>query len=213
MITFAERNALKVLTKDFGLELECPQKGYSSPIFAKLAMAFEARESFIAKYGFVILGEATINSLTNICHNKKVVDVGSGLGYLSHRLHSNGIDITAIDFKPTREFYSYLKRSNLWKLDYDQDARDHDLSQYEVIILCWPPYDTSFGYEIASRVQPGQILIYQGEEKGGCTADDNFFDLIYSQFEEFPNDTDLLNQHHSTFLGIHDYWTVYQRRK
>jgi SAM-dependent methyltransferase len=74
------------------------------------------------------------------------------------------------------------------------------------VFLCWPDYSTSFGYEVASRVGPGQLLLYVGESAGGCNADDAFFGLLDTEFTDLGE-----YDQQPVWEGIHDRLIAYRR--
>jgi len=70
-------------------------------------------------------------------------------------------------------------------------------------------------------MSPGQTLIYQGEGRGGCTADDAFFQHLESVHEETGESlwiplqslSQRLNECHFRFSGMHDRWQVWEKQK
>ena len=50
---------------------------------------------------------------------------------------------------------------------------------------------------------------YLTEDKYGCTANDNFFDLLESKAVLNSQLTDELNESHDSWPGVHDSWSVY----
>ena len=60
-------------------------------------------------------------------------------------------------------------------------------------------------------MKSGQYLIYQGEGCGGCTADENFFRELEEKFQYFPRISSKLNDFHTQFEGIHDWWEIYRK--
>ena len=60
----------------------------------------------------------------------------------------------------------------------------------------------------------GQILIYQGEGKYGCTGNDEFHDIITNAklFSYKKAMSNKLNKTHVNFASIHDRWYIYKKR-
>lgn len=48
--------------------------------------------------------------------------------------------------------------------------------------LVWPPYGDKMAAEALIHYE-GDIVIYVGEGRGGCTADDTFLELLDENFE------------------------------
>ena len=55
-------------------------------------------------------------------------------------------------------------------------------------------------------------MILEGEEKGGCTATDEFFDVLSADFEPLDIETLALNEHFRTFAGLHDRWQILRKK-
>jgi len=165
----------------------------------------KTRDYYIKSFGYVLISEAIIKILSNICKDKSVLDIGSGSGWLSYRLEQSGIDITALDNNSSH------RPSKIWKLDIETNALTFDISSWDIIILSWPLYDDPFGYNILQKILDNQMLIYQGERSGGCTGDDNFHTYLNDNFTEDERLSDELNKEHLQFFGLHDWWFVYNR--
>ncbi|MDP2762743.1 MAG: hypothetical protein Q8O64_20475 [Sideroxyarcus sp.] len=55
-------------------------------------------------------------------------------------------------------------------------------------------------------------MILEGEEKGGNTATDEFFDVLSADFERLDAETQALNEHHRTFPSLHDRWQILKKK-
>lgn len=86
------------------------------------------------------------------------------------------------------------------------EALDLDGNQNRTLFLCWPPYDTPFGWSVIDAYQ-GDMIIYCGEGPGGCCGDDAMWTLLEEQWEEGETFWD-----HVQWSGIHDFITVYRRK-
>lgn len=186
----------------------CYPEFYDRYVFGDTIDVFNTRMKFVQRYGWSCLSNQTIKSIAEFC-NGKVIDVGSGSGYLSFKLETDhGIDITAVDDGSWHDGRTSTLCS-IWKRDLNIDATKLDLDEYGTIILSWPPYNTSFGYDILKNMRGGQKLIYIGECPGGCTGDDQFHDYLDTSFEE--HDSSWINEHHYQFFGLHDNIYLYSK--
>jgi hypothetical protein len=81
-------------------------------------------------------------------------------------------------------------------------------------MMAWPPLGHPFASKVAARMVPGQVLIFQGEDAGGCTADAAFFRMVEDStaWEPLYDWNQRLDEHHLQFYGIHDRWNVYRKR-
>lgn len=161
--------------------------------------------------GFPILTQECVFTLAKFLEGKRVIDVGCGSGYLTYHLKNCGVDIVGVDNYSSSYAHGTMGRAK-YIHNINCDAKDIDYSKYDVIILSWPDYNTTFAYEIISKLEPGQIIIYQGESWGGCTGDDYFHDFLNStdRVIELEDVSNSLFEGHVRFSGIHDNWYVYQ---
>ncbi|MFZ2541601.1 MAG: hypothetical protein WAW75_07475 [Gallionella sp.] len=83
---------------------------------------------------------------------------------------------------------------------------------FDMMLLVWPNLGTPFGDQAAHAMRSGQIIILEGEEKGGSTATEEFFDVLNADFERLDAETQALNEQHRTFPGLHDRWQVLRKK-
>lgn len=169
---------------------------------------YEQRRDYTKKNGWFILTDETATHLAEFLKGKKTLEVASGTGYVAAHMRQRGVeDYTAIDL--------YV---NYWHMDSPNygsmvgDALDHDYSDYEVVVMGWPPLGAPFGRKVVQKLRKDQILILQGESWGGCTGSDQMFNLIGDHFNIDEELSDKLNEKHIQFDGIHDEWTVYRHK-
>lgn len=167
------------------------------------------RYSFVEQYGFVLLNSALIDKISDFLKNKSVCEIGAGTGWLSYNLQQQGIDITPVDYKPGNDSnYGFKHLHTDIVLSSGIDYLENNLP--DVVILSWPDYDTPFAYDILSTMKKGQTLIYVGEQYGGCTGNDQFFDLLDQKCTLNEGITDSLQQSALCWTGVHDTWYVYE---
>lgn len=168
------------------------------------------RWPYIVNYGFVILTKEMLNTLVSYLKNKKVIDVGSGTGFISQHLRKRKIGVTLND--------AVVEESNRYSLKYCLkpdllgDVADLDFSTYDVIILSWPCYKSRHCEIVLDKMKKGQIIIYIGEWLG-CTATKEFHNTLEDEkkFSHLENISDELNNGHVNFPTIHDSFYVYQK--
>ena len=79
----------------------------------------------------------------------------------------------------------------------------------DVLFLCWPPYEGTLAQEALANYQ-GDTLIYVGEARGGCCADDSFFDLLDEQWEWVSEDDPPIL---TSWSGMHDVLRTFKRKQ
>jgi len=143
-----------------------------------------------------------------LVEHSPIVSVGSGLGFTEKKAINFGANIVMTDIAPSEK--------NLWcepqsGEDYQQvialEAKEAILKyQDRNVFMAWPPYDNPMGFEVVSAMKVGSILVYVGEDRGGCTGNDDFFDFLEKNFKELDYDVCI-----PRWFGIYDEVKVYQK--
>ena len=176
---------------------------------------YHQRKRYNREFGFCLFTAECIFSLAALCKGKKVLEAGSGSGWLADQLAQEGIAITAADWTDYRQARDkkrgYPMRS-VYRLDHHGNAVALLPGNFDVVLLVWPNLGTPFGEQVAHAMRSGQVMILEGEEKGGNTATEEFFDVLSTDFEHLDAETQALNEHHRTFPGLHDRWQVLRKK-
>ena len=165
---------------------------------------WDKREKFRSGVSWHVPTQGVINLLLN---HGPIVSVGSGFAYTESIAITQGADIIATDIKPNgkngwcRGGKFYCNVEELSAIDAVKKYKGRN------VFMAWPPYNTPMAHDVVSNMEVGTYLIYIGEGHGGCTGDDNFFESLYSDFEEI--DDIAIPQ----WSGLHDYCTVYKKIK
>lgn len=155
------------------------------------------------KYSYAIPSNDIHAKIKLFCGNK-IIEMGSGTGYWAKYLSQFEIDVLAYDTIDTRStfcddvYYHEIVEGGPEVLD--------KVSKDRALFLCWPPYDDPFAYNCL-KAYKGNYLIFVGEGYGGCTGDDNFFNLIEKEWDIINCSYECLN-----FYGISSCETIYKRK-
>ena len=168
------------------------------------------RKKFIREYGFSVYSKETLNVLAQFLKDQgnTALEVFAGSGYLSTLLANRNVSVTASD--KGAECFDKYKISNVYKRDIECDVLALNTAEFKTIIMAWPEMNTN-AYLIARKMQPGQLLVYIGEDEGGCTATEEFFNELRDNWEPLKEVQDSLNEHHYSFLSIYDRFFVYRK--
>ena len=166
----------------------------------------EFRDKFISKLGFAAINKKFIEVLNDeVIKNKKCLEIMAGTGALSKALYDLGIDVISTDnlsWDDLESYQSWKSRSfNVEKLDCVKAIEKYG-KDVDFIICSWPPYDEPQATQAIIKmreVNPNCKMIYIGEDQGGCTADDDFFNNWKDVYE--PEET---NGCFERFYGLHD---------
>ena len=163
------------------------------------------RSSLCGRYSWSIPSPGSVAWIAKLTADCGVVEIGAGSGYWAWQLSQAGVDVVAYDPHPVGEGNKYAKHGPYHPVRVGDQAAAAEHGD-RVLMLCWPSYCSDFA-EQAVRAYPGDLLIYIGEDWGGCCADDGFFKLLDAEWDavgECPS--------HVTYSGIHCRLTAYARR-
>lgn len=159
------------------------------------------RHMLTPAYAWAIPSPDDIGWITTLLDGRGVVEIGAGTGYWAWQLAQAGVDVAAYDAKPGGNHYCSPVQYHPVQEGGPRKASQHP---DRALLLCWPPYDTAMATETL-RAYTGDLLIYVGEY-GGCNADDDFFELLDSDWQSLGGST-----RHVTYAGIHCRLDAYQR--
>ena len=168
----------------------------------------KVRENYVGQ-SFVLLTDDFLGSLQRLCCDyTSIVELGAGIGWLGYWLDKYGIKLQAsVDNKSWPEFAKDHYLGIVEEIDSLEYAQLHP--EIELFILAWPQED-DLATRIWQALQPGQHLLYIGEDRDGCTADSQFFDLIHGH-EVKSNATHEMKQSFLSFDDFHDHPHLYQK--
>lgn len=161
------------------------------------------RHALCATYSWSICSPGDIAWIKSVLNGKGVAEVGAGGGYWAWQMRQAGIDAAAYDANIPGEHY-FARRQWSSVLHDDASAAGHHPDR--ALFLCWPSYAEPWAAHALACYQ-GDTLIYAGEGEGGCTADDEFFELLGAEWEEGDS-----SSAHISYWGIHCRLTAYRRK-
>ena len=166
------------------------------------------RESYVGQ-SFVLLSDEFMTALQHLCTGfSNIVEICAGIGWLSHWLNKYGDKtITSIDNKSWPDFPPDRYLDIVQQMDSLDYLRHHP--EVELFILAWPQ-DDNLATRLWQTLQTDQHLLYIGEDRGGCTANNAFFDLILGQ-EVQNNATKEMRQSFLSFDDFHDHPKLYKK--
>lgn len=175
-------------------------------IFSYDSSSYYVRQDYIENVGFALFNMNLARELKSIIKDDKVLEICAGTGFISYVLQKAGVDIIATDN------YSWINEGRLNKEPYINvenidglEAINKYGKDIKWLLISWPPYQDPIAYEAAKllhKINPDAIMIILGEDWGGCTGNDDFFEFTEEIMEE---ETQRCNKHYESFSGIHDY--------
>lgn len=163
------------------------------------------RGEFIQTFGFAILTKKAIEAMSP---HAPLLELGAGSGYWSYELRRHGVDVIATD-PATEEFGHFEQDPKRWTKHWtDVEKLDavEAIARYPGfnLLIVWPSLSDPWAAN-ALEAFSGDTVIYVGEGKGGCTADDDFHEILDVRF---PNQETI---DIPVFFGIHDSLIVAKR--
>jgi hypothetical protein len=175
--------------------------------YEKWVSNFGKRESFRKGISWHI---PTRDLVDTIKKYSPIVSVGCGFAYTEKLAEKEGADIILTDISPDLD-NKWCKNDSMnfptGILKMDAKSAVESFKDRNVF-MAWPPYANEMAYKVANAMKVGKYLIYVGESHGGCTGDDNFFNLLYKNFEEVDDDINI-----PSWDGIYDNAVVYKKIK
>jgi hypothetical protein len=134
---------------------------------------FGKRQELVEKYSWAIPNDEVLSYISRF---DEIVEAGAGNGYWAHLLEKRGTQIYAFDRTASRA------RSDERWTDVSEATvfSSRDKIKDMPCLLVWPPTNKSMASEVLSS-SPSHIL-YVGEQQGGCTATDTFFERLGSEY-------------------------------
>lgn len=170
---------------------------------------FEIRNEYV-KHSFPILSHEFILSVSEMVKGLKITQItelSCGIGWLTYWLRKYNIPIKeCVDNMTWKKYHKYYLK-HVKKYDSVKYVKSN--GTIELFILSWP-YMDKVAENIWKAMSKGQYLLFIGEDEGGCTATDDFFQLI-NEYE--VNDIWKLNKNFKSFWGIHDTPTLFRKEE
>jgi hypothetical protein len=139
------------------------------------ASAFDRRVACVRRYAFGVPDRAALEAIARYA---PIVELGAGTGYWAYLLRNRGVDIAAYDLAPPDEAPNdYKFEPRTWTPVKQGGVEILDQYKERALFLCWPGYTDSFADDALARFK-GKVLIYVGEDAGGHTANDAFFERL-----------------------------------
>jgi len=162
-----------------------------------------ARCAFTNRLAWAIPSRPAVTAICEFAGSDLILEVCAGLALWAALIRGSGGNIVATD-----SFTSHGTSPEKAFLDVvHMDAVSAVLAypDSQVLFLCWPGCAEPFAANALEEFQ-GDRVVFIGEDRWGCTADDRFFDLLAQFWEE----VDFINLKH--WPGIHDALFLYRRK-
>jgi hypothetical protein len=175
--------------------------GYLDEVRDKLG-SMSLRFEYVRKYAWAIPSDEAVEAIVRY---SPLVEGGAGTGYWASLINKAGGDIICYDHAPPGEVHNIYEHKKTYHPVGCGSSEKMVLHKDRTLLLCWPPYDTPMGYEHIKE-HNGRTLILIGESRGGCTGDDDMFNIIHERY-------DLIETIHiPQWYGIHDCMEIFTHK-
>jgi hypothetical protein len=154
------------------------------------------RMLFIRRYAFAVPTPASIDRIGNFAEGGPILELGAGRGLWAHLLRAAGQPVIATDPWRNAEQWTDVACADAIVALERQPA--------DVLMFIWPSLGRPWAADALRRFEGRQVM-YIGEGRGGCTADDAFHDFLAVEFTEVAT-FDI-----PQWLGVHDRLHFYER--
>lgn len=180
---------------------------------------YARRREIIVNMGFALISYDWIKPLARWIGDKRCMEIMAGSGALTFALQQCNVDVFATDNFSWGEQIENSLKDNAWNKTNKMwcnvvstdciDAIKKYAKDLDIVICSWAWMDdTLYKSLLALReVNPNCILLYIGEHCGGCTANDDFFNLAV-EIEDPTFEKAVENFHNWRF--IHDKPVLYK---
>jgi len=165
------------------------------------------RFAVCTEYAFSIISPGDVAWISQLVRGRPVVELGAGRGYWAWQLQQAGVTVHA--YEPCRPgddntYFTFGEQfTNVVKRDHTA-VDDHPDA---ALLMVWPGYGAPWAADALKRYR-GDMVIYAGEGEGGCTADDEFYEVLKRDWEWLAT-----SDKHVTWWGIHDHLQAYVRKQ
>jgi len=143
---------------------------------------FGLRDIVIDHMGYALIANDWIIPLSKWVDRRMCLEVMSGSGALAYALKKQNINVIATDsFSADDNFSYYWKEDNMMWTEVENIDALGAVRKYgketDLVIISWPFMDNT-ATEVLEEMRstnPDCMMIYIGEDKGGCTANSRFF--------------------------------------
>lgn len=154
---------------------------------------------------FVAYNHELLTAISDFCalnNIKSVSEILAGTGWFSHWMMKYGVPVKHVT--DNKSWKPYKLQKNFLPMVKKMNAVQHvkRCRTVDMFVMSWP-YMDPVAANVWKAMKPGTLLLYIGEDMGGCTADDEFFQLTEGREVE-PEGFQAIYDNFVRFTGLHD---------
>lgn len=179
------------------------------------------RFDLCSAFAWAVPDQNAIDQIVKFAQNETIIEIGAGRGYWASLIKNAGGNVECWDdysrgYSPDSQTLKMIEMSRQHGYELPDFFHPVQKGSYEVLqnyptgkgvlFLCWPEYDTSQAHDALKNFR-GDKVIFVGEGWGGCTGDEEFFNLLGEEWDERDPWIEI-----PQYNGIHDYMSLYTRK-
>lgn len=180
-----------------------PRKAYFDfSAFSDIVEEYKERETWTDRGMYAFVCWQWVEPFATWIGKRKVLEVMAGAGWLARALTAKGIEVIATDDYSWADKRAWSMQTTVEKMDAVTAIEQYG-STSDILLISWPYMDPSAFEAIRkwNEINPEGLIVYIGEQEGGCTANDAFFE----HFEVQENDSFReVSANYCTWDGLHD---------
>jgi len=141
----------------------------------------EERNLHVKVFGWGRFRHQDIAFILKTAGNGPFIEMGAGSGWLAFLLRHAGAEIEAFDLQ-AQDAATFVQAWLAWP--WAEHVRQgsvehlhHASASAKTLLLCWPDMEANFASDCLAAYS-GSKLVYIGEQRGGETAEDRFFEVL-----------------------------------
>lgn len=164
------------------------------------------RTALCKTFAFSIITPGDVDWISRLVGSSGIVEINAGRGYWARQLENVGVNVAAYDPHVPGDDNEYFQTPGTFTSVMRRDHTAVELHPDRVMLTVWPDYDGEYAAQ-ALKLYRGDMVIYAGEGEGGCTASDEFFRILESDWEWLSS-----APQHVSWYGIHCQLDAYVRK-
>lgn len=161
---------IELILKSLNYDFSKAAKSYTQN-FNRLSM-----QEFRQNWSHSIPTKPSLRYLNKFCKGSRILDIGCGRGLWSALAAKMGIDVVAVD--SFEDGLYFADRCLVEPIVSDGiDFVKKNSKSTDTLFLSWPPFWNELSDACLVDFS-GNKLVYIGESYGGCTATDEFFEIL-----------------------------------
>lgn len=177
----------------------------------RMTEIFDLRDYYVRQGMYACVATKWTRPLAKWIGSRRCLEVMAGRGFLSYALTQEGVNVIATDNLSWAWKWADLPPvTQLIQMDAIEAVHTFG-KDIDLLIASWPYMDDTMYLTAKAlhEVNPNALIIYIGEDQGGCTANDYFFErIMFVEDDAF----DKVSEQYDAWQMLHDRLCLFEWR-